>query len=138
MVTGWPDQMKRSFLEQQFGCQTLDWNRNYPDARRELILVDGEPAGRLYVERFAADRDLRVIDIALLPAFRNRGVATRIFSDLFLEAEKLGWRVSIHVEQNNPAKNLYTRLGFVPVTQHGIYILMQRAAPAATSPASLS
>lgn len=132
MVTGWPDHTKRAFLEQQFGCQTLDWNRNYPDARREIILVDGEPAGRLYQDHFAADRDLRVVDIALLPAFRNRGVATRIFSDLFREADHLGWRVSIHVEQNNPAKNLYTRLGFVPVSHHGIYILMQRPASDAT------
>lgn len=138
MVTGWPDHMKRAFLEQQFGCQTLDWNRNYPDARRDVILVDGEPAGRLYVERFVADRDLRVVDIALLPAFRNRGVATRLFSDLFREADQLGWRVSIHVEQNNPAKNLYTRLGFVPVSHHGIYILMRRSALGAASVAPLS
>lgn len=134
-VAGWPDAQKRAFLRQQFDFQTRDWDRTYPHAQREIILVDGEPAGRLYIHRNMTEHDLRVVDIALLPAFRNRGIATRIFHNLFEEGDRLGWKVSIHVEQQNPARHLYTRLGFAPVrTTNGIYVLMERnAAPVASA-----
>jgi ribosomal protein S18 acetylase RimI-like enzyme len=33
--------------------------------------------------------------------------------------------VRIHVEQTNPARRLYERLGFVPVADHGIYQLLE-------------
>jgi ribosomal protein S18 acetylase RimI-like enzyme len=128
-VTGWSDEAKRAFLLQQFDCQSRDWGHNYPNMDRRIIRVNDADAGRLYLDRRVADRDLRVVDIALLPAFRGQGVATRIFSDLFTEADERQWRVSVHVEQNNPAKRLYLRLGFAPVNLHGIYLLMARAAP---------
>ncbi len=126
-ATDWSEAQRRAFLAQQFEFQTKDWARVHPRARREIIVLDGRDAGRLYTNRSVGDADLRVIDIALLPAFRNRGVATRIFTDLFSEADEQGWKVSIHVEHQNPAKNLYARLGFGPVLDRGVYLLMARA-----------
>ncbi len=125
-ATGWPEDQIRGFLRQQFEFQSKDWARNYPAAQRDIILVDDQPAGRLYVDRRPESAELRVIDIALLPAFRHRGIGTRIFLELFAEADRRRWRVSIHVEQDNPAKNLYARLGFMPVSRQSFYILMSR------------
>lgn len=132
-LSGWSDEEKRAFLVQQFEFQSRDWERNYPRMQRQIVVVDGFDAGRLYIDRRERDRDLRVVDIALLPPFRNRGVATRIFTDLFVEMDECGWKTSIHVEHQNPAKNLYTRLGLEPRRKtNGVYLLMER--PAAGAP----
>lgn len=136
-VTAWPDEQRRAFLLQQFGFQSRDWERNYPRMERLIVRIDGEDAGRLYIDRRAAERDLRVVDIALLPTHRGRGVASRIFARLFAEADSLGWKTSIHVEQHNRAKNLYARLGFGPVRTHGIYLLLERPPQPTAAPASL-
>jgi ribosomal protein S18 acetylase RimI-like enzyme len=111
-----------AFLEQQFSAQTLHYER-YKDTTFEVVLVDGEPAGRLIVGRW--ERELRIVDIALLPAYRGRGVGTRLLAPILEEAESLDVPVTIHVEAANPAQRLYHRLGFVPVAEDGVYRLMQ-------------
>ncbi len=127
-VSAWPDAQKRSFLLQQFEFQSKDWARNYETLRRDIVSIGEKPVGRLYTDRRLAQRDIRVVDIALLPAVRGHGVATRIFGELFAEADASGWKVSIHVEYQNRAKNLYTRLGFLPARDAGVYLLMERPA----------
>lgn len=90
-----------------------------------MIVVDGEPAGRLYVARW--EREIRIVDIAVLPAFRGRGVGTELLHRLMEEADAARKPLTIHVERENPARTLYDRLGFRPAGEHGVYVLMERA-----------
>jgi ribosomal protein S18 acetylase RimI-like enzyme len=122
--TGWDDAQKRAFIEQQFGAQDAHYRQNYPGATLDLIEVDGARAGRLYV--FRGKSDIRIMDIALAPPFRGRGIGTQLLRSLIDEADSSGRKLSIHVEYNNPARSLYDRLGFKPVDEHGIYVLMER------------
>jgi len=122
-LTGWSDEEQESFLRMQFKAQTTDYARNYADARFDLLLCGGEPAGRLYLDR--REREIRIVDIALMPAFRNRGIGTELLKEIQTEAEAAGKAVTIHVEMNNPAMTLYNRLGFVPIGDHGVYYLME-------------
>jgi ribosomal protein S18 acetylase RimI-like enzyme len=123
----WDEATKRAFIEQQFAAQDSHYRSNYPGATLDVIEVDGEPAGRLYVHR--GESDVRIMEIALAPAFRGRGIGTELLQALIAEAEAGGRSLSIHVEQGNPAMALYERLGFAPVHEHGIYLLMERPAP---------
>jgi ribosomal protein S18 acetylase RimI-like enzyme len=75
--------------------------------------------------------DIRIMDIALAPGFRGRGIGTSLLRSLMDEADESARKVSIHVEQNNPARSLYDRLGFLPAGEHGVYVLMERP-PAAS------
>ena len=68
--------------------------------------------------------DIRIMDIAVAPAFRGRGIGTGLMEELMAEARSSGRTLSIHVEMQNPARSLYDRLGFVPVGEHGVYVLM--------------
>jgi len=122
-IAGWSDEEKESFLRMQFRAQTEDYARNYRDAQFDLLLCDGTPAGRLYLDR--REDEIRIVDIALVPAFRNRGIGTQLLTEVQAEAEADGKAVTIHVEMNNPAMTLYNRLGFDPVGDHGIYYLME-------------
>ena len=120
----WSNSDKDKFLRMQFQLQTDHYEKHYPQARFEIILLDEEPAGRLYVDR--RDKEIRIVDIALLPSFRGQGIGSSLLHELIEESDNTGKPVSIHVEQYNPAKRLYERLGFRPIGEVGVYDLMER------------
>jgi ribosomal protein S18 acetylase RimI-like enzyme len=122
----WGPGAREAFVEQQFTAQDAHYRANYPGATLDVIEVEGEPAGRLYVHRGPAD--IRIMDIALAPPFRGRGIGTSLLRELMAEADASGRKLSIHVETNNPARSLYDRLGFRPAGEHGVYVLMERPA----------
>jgi ribosomal protein S18 acetylase RimI-like enzyme len=120
----WDAATRRVFIEHQFSAQDAHYRQHYPGATLDVIEVDGEPAGRLYVHRGA--RDIRIMDVALAPAFRGRGIGTGLLRSLIAEADESARKLSIHVEMNNPARMLYERLGFRAAGEHGVYVLMER------------
>jgi ribosomal protein S18 acetylase RimI-like enzyme len=118
-----PEQ-KAAFLAQQFAAQSAHYAAHYAQATTDVIVVDGEPAGRLMVMR--SDEEVLIVDIALLPAHRARGIGTRVLREIIEEAGDAGAKLTIHVERMNPALRLYRRLGFEAVADDGIYLTMQR------------
>ena len=118
----WDDAMRRAFVEQQFAAQDAHYRKHYPGATLDVIEIDGSRAGRLYVHRGA--RDIRIMDIALMPEFRGHGIGSDLLRSLIAEAQAGGRTLSIHVEYNNPARRLYERLGFQFAGEHGVYVLM--------------
>ena len=120
----WEPGQKEAFLRQQFEAQHRWYQENYAGAEFLVVLRDGEPAGRLYVVRW--EKEIRLIDIALLPAHRNSGVGSAILREILAEGSAAAKPVTIHVEKFNPALRLYERLGFTPIEDRGVYYLMQR------------
>lgn len=118
-----PDQ-RQAFLDHQFAAQSRHYAEHYADASYDVVVVDGAPAGRLIVGRWP--RELRIVDVALLPDFRGRGVGSQLLAPLLAEADARGVPTTIHVEQQNPARRLYRRLGFVPVEEVGPYHRFER------------
>ena len=123
----WPPGAKEAFVAQQFDAQDRYYREYYANASFDVIEIDGEPAGRLYVDRWPAE--IRIVDIALAPEFRGRGVGEALLRELIAEAEISGRSLTIHVEQGNPARRLYERLGFVPVAERGHNTLMSAGPP---------
>lgn len=121
--TGWPNEQKIAFLEQQFALQTVHYRKFYHDAAFGIVEVDGTPVGRLYLLQTAVD--LRIVDISFLPDWRGKGLGTDLIRAVFDLGRKAGTRVSINVEVFNPARRLYDRLGFTPVEEKDVYILME-------------
>lgn len=118
----WSESQKKTFIEQQFDAQHLHYQKHYPDALWLVIEHSGHAIGRLYLERWESEH--RLIDIALLPAFRNTGLGTIIMRDLMDEAAQVDKILSIHVEKHNPAMHLYRRLGFKMIEDKGVHELM--------------
>jgi GNAT superfamily N-acetyltransferase len=124
MVMDWTDEQKDAFVRMQFQAQHAWYQEHYGDAQFDLVLVEGIPAGRLYVHRRATE--IRLVDISLLPEYRNRGAGTALLRELFAESAESGKPLTIHVEKYNPAMRLYERLGFIPIADRGVYLLLQR------------
>jgi ribosomal protein S18 acetylase RimI-like enzyme len=119
----WSDEQKAAFVAMQFAAQSAHYAQHYTGMSSDVILVDGEPAGRLLVARWP--EEIRIVDIALLPAFRGRGAGSALLRDLMDEATRAAKPLSIHVERDNPALVLYQRLGFEQVGQTGVHLRMQ-------------
>ena len=122
-VTGWSDEEKAMFCRMQFNAQTAHYRENYPGASFQIIEQDGVWLGRLYVARW--EREIRIIDIAVLPEHRGAGLGTQLVRALQDEARSAGKTLTIHVERFNPALRLYERLGFEQVEDKGVYLLMK-------------
>jgi GNAT superfamily N-acetyltransferase len=123
-ASGLPREQWGAFVEHQFTAQSRHYE-SYEDTSYDLVLVDGEPAGRLIFARWP--EDLRVVDIALLPEHRGRGIGGSLMRALIEEADERGVKTSIHVERFNPAQRLYARLGFRAVAEAGgVYLLLER------------
>ncbi|MEA3033046.1 MAG: hypothetical protein QOH86_1062 [Sphingomonadales bacterium] len=120
--TGWPEDVQRAFLAQQFRAQHSHYQTHYYDMEWLIIERAGQPIGRLYL--FEAKDEYEIVDITIGPEARGEGIGAAILEDLFDLARPTGKRVSIHVEKNNPARRLYLRMGFVMVEDQGVYDLM--------------
>ena len=120
----WDDGHKDAFVRMQFDAQSRYYAEQYAGAAFDVIVVDEEPAGRLYVARWPDE--IRIVDIALLPQYRNRGIGSSVLHDLVAEGDAGGKPVTIHVEKFNPALRLYERLGFLPVEDRGVYLFLRR------------
>lgn len=125
-VPHWTEPMKREFVTSQFNAQHDYYQKNYTGGHFWVIENKGNNIGRLYLHENYQGKGMRIIDITIVPQFRNRGLGASILKDLMDQASRLGRPLSIHVEAFNPAKNLYTRLGFKTVSEtNGVYHLME-------------
>jgi ribosomal protein S18 acetylase RimI-like enzyme len=120
----------------QFQAQTTTYRTNFPDARFDIIELDGVPIGRIVVAHSSSA--LRIVDQAIVPPQRNRGFGSAIMRAVLDEAGHAGKTVRLKVAStNDPSMRLYLRLGFVPIETDPFYIEMEWQAPAASrSPAS--
>lgn len=125
LVEGWSDEQKEHFLRQQFYAQHNYYLEYYPNAAFWVIEHNHEVVGRLYLR---VTQEVRIVDITLLPDRRNAGIGGQLLKDILEAAERENKNVSIHVECNNPALQLYERLGFKVVKEvsGGVYYFMER------------
>ncbi len=131
----WSDEQKDAFVLMQFRAQAQFYAESFPDAAFAVVECDGEPAGRLYVDR--REGEIRVIDITIDPAHRGRGIGTSLMAGVLAEGDRTGRRVTVHVERENDALRWYRRLGFTHVRERGYYDFLERC-PAARPSCSIA
>lgn len=115
-----------ALLAEQFELQDAYYRRHYSGARFDLVINDSGPIGRLY--HHWSDGELRIIDIALMPAHRGAKVGTQLMHALITLAAARELPTTLYVEMANPVKSLYQRLGFRKQSENGIYERLHREA----------
>ena len=68
--------LAETFLRMQFDAQQRGHRAQFPRAERSLVLADGEPIGRMVVDR--SGEAMHLVDVALLPEQRGRGLGARL------------------------------------------------------------
>jgi GNAT superfamily N-acetyltransferase len=115
----WDESQKRAFLEMQFKAQSEAYQQQFPGAEHSVILEDGVPAGRIIVDRDA--KRILLVDIALLPEHRGRGIGGELIAGLKTEAEEAAKPLWLDVETFNPVRFFYERIGFRKIDEVGVY-----------------
>lgn len=115
----WTDEQKAQFLDMQFSAQKNHYEEAYPEGAFLVIELEGKSVGRLYIDR--GPKDIEIVDIALLPHLRGRGIGRMLLEEILAEGKASGKNVVIYVESFNPALRLYERLGFHHLDTNGVY-----------------
>jgi len=105
------DEAGRMFLSRmQCRSMTATYRQQFPNARFEIVELDGTPIGRLITE-VRADR-VHYVDIVLLPERRGGGIATALMTAVLDEPGRLGLPGRVTVMSTNVASlRLCQRLG---------------------------
>ena len=122
----WDDEQKQTFLLHQFQSQQDYYFKKYPDALFQVIKLNDNSIGRLYIAELVDE--IRIIDITILTEFRGKNIGTTLLEEILSEADKKNKALQIYLETNNQSANLFTRLGFAPVEDDGIYQLWRHPA----------
>jgi ribosomal protein S18 acetylase RimI-like enzyme len=120
----WNPMQAEMFIDIQYNAQQQSYRLAYPSAENNIILRDGRPIGRILVDR--SEDAIHLVDIAILPEYRNQGVGTKFIGSLIDEATKQGRPVILSVFHSNPAIHLYERMGFEKVEEESLYWKMKR------------
>lgn len=120
----WAEGQKDQFLRWQYGLQRSEYQTRFPDADYYIVLMDNQAAGRIWIGR--DHQQIRLLDIALLPGFQNRGIGTILIRRLIDEASQTNkfLRHMVFV-LNNDAHRFYERLGFAVIEDLGAYKHME-------------
>lgn len=120
---GWDEDRISEFLGMQYEAQRQFYANEYQRVSDEIILLAGQPAGRLIVER--RDHEIRFVDVALLPEHRNGGIGTFLIRKLQDEARREQKPLRLQVIRFNRALNLFERSGFVRTSETGTHFQME-------------
>ena len=102
------------FAADQSRLQTLDYRRRFPHLVAAVILADGAPVGRVYLDEGMFEN--RIVDITLAPQKRGMGIGGAVLRWVVDEADRTGRTVALTVRGGNiGARRLYERLGFVEI-----------------------
>jgi ribosomal protein S18 acetylase RimI-like enzyme len=101
----------------QAQIQEQHFARHYDYLDRRTVCINGFSAGRLLVDRTPSS--FTIVDIALLPSFRGRGIGSLLIRDLLDEAAAFDVTVHVSILKQNPAVGLCERFGFGDATDLG-------------------
>lgn len=101
-IWGWNDEEQKQRLKQDLE-EHLEHKR--------IILINNEVAG-IYVVHTTENGDLFINEISILKKYQHKGIGRKILEQQLEENHKSNVRTILQVFKDNPAKNLYERLGF--------------------------
>ncbi|MBF0296435.1 MAG: GNAT family N-acetyltransferase [Magnetococcales bacterium] len=118
-----PEEFIRMVIDQQRDMQTTGYEKNHPDAMDLVIEKLGVSIGRVRVSFM--EREVRVLEIALLPEARQKGFGTAVLRALQQAATRVMTPLTLCVMRHNPAaRTFYHTLGFRQAASHPMFDLL--------------
>ena len=119
----WGPERIEEFLTQQYAAQRRFLQADYPQANQLMILRGSDRLGAIVVER--SEQEIRLVDLVLLPEYRNAGVGTLLIKELLAETAGVGVIFRVQIMRTNPAVALFERLGLVKTGETGSHYQME-------------
>ena len=121
----WGSEQKQAFLQMQFEAQSRYYRERYPNASFDLIKLNDSSVGRLYTAELSDE--IRIIDLTFLPDYFDPEIFVALIGEILQKAAQVDKPVRIYLENYNPQTEIFVRLGFRKIAEHGIYFLWQHA-----------
>jgi GNAT superfamily N-acetyltransferase len=120
-----PEPQRSALLRMQFNGQRQTYTQRYPVAEHSIVSLGGSDAGRVWVAE--AEDSITVVDIALMPAYRNQGIGAHVYGGLIERAKAAGKPLHATVSTANQGSlRFHERLGFHRQGADGFYLWMVR------------
>jgi ribosomal protein S18 acetylase RimI-like enzyme len=120
---GWTDAQRDVFVRMQFDLRRRAYQASFPGALENIVSKADTPAGSMLV--FRSESEIRLVDVALLPEYRNCGIGSHLIGELVRESTDTGIPLRLSVVSGNPAMRLYQRLGFSATREQSPYLEME-------------
>ncbi len=113
-------------LRMQFRVQQQAYQSRYPESAPDIILATDQQVGTWWVAETADEH--RIVDIAILPEFRGKGIGSALVIRLIEKARQTGKPVRSSIAKSNGRSvSFHAHLGFQICGDDGVYIQMQMA-----------
>jgi ribosomal protein S18 acetylase RimI-like enzyme len=111
-------------LQMQFLAQQTDYARRFSESSHYIILVEGQPAGRIWIHEDS--HDIRIPDISILPEFQRRGIGACLYRQLMVRASQASKPIRVSVFLNNDGSAVFhEKMGFQVTGNEGMYAAME-------------
>jgi ribosomal protein S18 acetylase RimI-like enzyme len=118
-----PEAQRKALMRMQFRGQQMTYTQRYPQGEHHIISVDGSDAGSIWLAE--TGHAIVIVDIALLPEFRNRGIGKQIYTGMIERAAAAGKPLCATVSAANQGSlRFHERLGFRREGSNGMHISM--------------
>jgi len=115
---------KEQLIRMQFRLQTSAYTQMYPNSCYHVVLLDGKPAGRLWVA--PGDGEFHLVDIAVHPNLQRKGIGTVLIQRLQQEAAKAKLPIRCCVFRFNPGSlRFHRRLGFTILREDQMHYYLE-------------
>jgi len=123
---GWEEQEQAAFLRMQYDFQCRSYSMQYPSLEDQVIVCEGARVGRIATAQ--SEEGMTIVDIAIMPAYRGRGIGTSVLEKVCQDAMDRGVPVWLSVRHDNRAVRLYRRLGFACAGRDEMNLYMKKSA----------
>lgn len=121
---GWDVAQTDAFLRSQFDIRGRSYAMQFPRATHSVIVFEKNNAGTMVIDR--AEGAFTLVDIAVLPEYRRRGIASHLLRELQTQAAEENKSVVLHVEKiNATALKLYRKHEFDVTAETDLYYEMR-------------
>lgn len=118
-------------IEMRFRERAAQSRSGDGELQQSVVLIDGVEVGYLVLDRRPGET--RIVDVALLAAFRGRGFGSSLLRSLQREAAGAGRLMGLRVARDSAAQRLYRRLGFREVAADELHVEMAWEAEACSA-----
>ena len=133
IIDGQPPITREAINQPELSRYVRGWGRSGDQGT--ISLVGGQPVGAAWLRLFSraepgygfVDEATPELSIAVLPDHRGQGIGTRLLQNVIELALERYQAISLSVTPENPARRLYTRLGFVMVKEDGNAVTMVKS-----------
>lgn len=118
----WTEEQRHAFVKFQYLAQLNYYQTEFPKSEHFIILADGEPVGRLFLDR--RDAQIRILDITILTRHRGKGFGVPVIRYVMDEALTVGKSVGINLDLFSTSQRTFEQLGFKPTEKtdsHTLY-----------------